>query len=78
MPAIEIDSLRRAAMTLPENERAKLASDLVASLDGPVDPDAVKAWDVELCRRINEIELGDTELLDVDDMLARARSRIRD
>ena len=78
MPATEIDSLRRAAMTLPENERAKLASDLVASLDGPVDPDAAKAWDVELCRRINEIELGDTELLDVDDMLARARSRIRD
>ncbi|MFC3887652.1 addiction module protein [Salinispirillum marinum] len=64
-------------MTLSEHERAKLASDLMASLDGPAESDVAEAWDIEVCRRINEIESGRTELLNLDDVLARARARIR-
>jgi putative addiction module component (TIGR02574 family) len=64
-------------MALPEKERAKLASDLVASLDGPTEQNVAEAWDIEICRRINEIESGKAELLDVEEVLARARARIR-
>jgi hypothetical protein len=49
----------------------------VASLDGPAEHDVAEAWDIEICRRINEIESGKAELLDVDEVLARARARIR-
>lgn len=77
MNTVELETLKNAAMTLSERERAKLASDLVASLDGPVDHDVAEAWDIEICRRINEIESGKAEVLDVDDVLARARERIR-
>lgn len=36
-----------------------------------------EAWDIELCRRINKIESGEAELLEPDEVLARARERIR-
>lgn len=77
MRTVELESLKSAAMALPERERAKLASDLVASLDGPAEHDVAEAWDIEICRRINEIESGKAELLDVEEVLTRARARIR-
>lgn len=70
------EALRDAAMALSEAERAKLARDLIASLDGPADDDVAEAWDIELCRRINEVEAGKAQLLDVEDVLARIRARI--
>lgn len=70
------EALRDAALALSEAERAKLAGNLIASLDGPADNDVAEAWDIELCRRINEVEAGKAQLLDVDDVLARIRARI--
>lgn len=64
-------------MTLPEKERAKLARDLVASLDGPADTGVAEAWDAELCRRIKNVETDKAELMDADDAIGRARALIR-
>ena len=72
-----LDTVRREALALSEIERAELARDLVASLDGPSDPDVDEAWDIELCRRINEIESGRATLLDPADVLVRARHRLK-
>ena len=77
MNTAQLESITSAAMTLPERERAKLARDLVASLDGPADIGVAEAWDTEICRRINDIETGKTELLDAAEAIARARARIR-
>ena len=77
MTTAQLETLRAKALALSEEERAQLASDLVASLDGPADPNLSKAWDVEICRRINEIEKSPNLLLDVADVLARAKARIR-
>ena len=70
------EALRDAVLALSEAERAKLARDLIASLDSPADDDVAETWDIELCRRINEIEAGKAQLLDVEDVLARIRARI--
>jgi len=70
------EALRDAALALSEAERAKLASDLIASLDGPADDDVSEVWDIELCRRINEVEAEKAQLLDVEDVLARIWVRI--
>jgi len=70
------EAMRDSAMGLSEAERAKLARDLIASLDGPADNDVADAWYIELCRRINEVESGKAQLLDVEDVLARIRARI--
>lgn len=69
-------ALRDAALELSEAKRAKLARALVVSLDGPADDDVAEAWDIELCRRINEIETGQAQLLYVEDVLACIRTRI--
>lgn len=76
MSKAELDALTNAALALSETERAKLARDLVASLDGPDEDDVATAWDIEICRRINEIEAGDAQLLDLDDVLLRVRARL--
>ncbi len=42
------------ALSLPESERAELARELIASLDGAPDPDAEELWAEEIRRRIDE------------------------
>jgi putative addiction module component (TIGR02574 family) len=77
MSTAELNALRNAAMALPENERAILAKDLVASLDGAEDEDVAQAWDIEICRRINEVHSGRAQLFDSNEVLARARARLK-
>ena len=77
MTTAQLETLRSKVLALSEAERAKLASDLVASLDGPPEPGLSEAWDVEICRRINEIELDPKSLIEPEEVLARARARLR-
>lgn len=76
MGSAELESLKNAMLALNEQERAALALDLVASLDGPDDEALAEAWDIEICRRINELEKDPSLLLDPNDVLARARARL--
>jgi putative addiction module component (TIGR02574 family) len=50
------------ALRLDEDARAELAAELIASLDGPADSDAEKAWDAEIESRIAAIEAGTISL----------------
>lgn len=77
MNTAQLETITSEAMALSEKERAKLAHDLVASLDGMADISVPEAWDAEICRRINNLESGKAESLDVSEALERARARIR-
>lgn len=72
-----LEAVRENALALSEPERAELARDLVASLDGPADAGASAAWDIELCRRIDEFGAGKTTLLDPTEVVTRAKSRLK-
>jgi putative addiction module component (TIGR02574 family) len=50
------------ALRLEPETRAELAAELLASLDGPADPDAEAAWDIEIERRIAAVEAGTIRL----------------
>lgn len=50
------------ALRLEPDSRAEVAAELLASLDGPADPDAEAAWDAEIERRIAAIEAGTVRL----------------
>jgi putative addiction module component (TIGR02574 family) len=50
------------ALRLDSAARAELVAELLASLDGPSDPDAERAWDAEIDRRIAAIEAGTIRL----------------
>ena len=75
MPS-QLSDLKQKALSLSERERAELAKDLLVSLDGPGDSEAKKAWDIELCRRINEIESGVAKLLEPDEVLIKVKRRL--
>lgn len=69
-PAVLTEALR-----LPLEERAKLALELIRSLDDGADPDAAALWDAELDRRGAEVEAGTAETLTLDEFRAHVRRR---
>ena len=76
MASRKLAVVREDALALSPDERACLARDLLASLDGSPDPDAAAAWDEEIIRRIDQIENGDAVLLDGGETIAAIRRRI--
>lgn len=50
--------LLSSALALPARERARLAHELINSLDEAMDPDAAEAWVAELQRRATEARTG--------------------
>jgi putative addiction module component (TIGR02574 family) len=50
------------ALRLDDDARAALAAELLASLDGPADPNAQDAWDAEIERRVAAVEAGTVAL----------------
>jgi len=76
MATRELSVLREDALALSEAERARLAHDLVASLDGPAEHDVADAWDNEIVCRINEIDSGNATLLDASEVISDIRKRI--
>ncbi len=64
--------LSAQARALPPEQRARLAEELLASLD-PHDTEIDAAWDAEVRHRIDQIELGTVELIPAD----RAFSQVR-
>ena len=56
------ESVLADALRLDARARAELAAELIASLDGPADPDAATAWDEEIKRRVDALEAGTQKL----------------
>jgi putative addiction module component (TIGR02574 family) len=50
------------ALRLDADERAEVAAEVLASLDGPADLDAERAWKAEIRKRIEAIDSGEVEL----------------
>ena len=71
------ESAKELALELPERERAELASALVASLDGPPDPDAEQLWEAEILRRLETIDRGKASFVTPEEVLARIRARLQ-
>ena len=76
MGSSALEKVRAEALNLSETERADLAHNLVASLDGPTDSDVEKAWDAEILRRLSEIESGTSNLIDREEFRRRMRARM--
>ncbi|USQ80173.1 addiction module protein [Ornithinimicrobium faecis] len=54
-----IEEITQLALTLPVNERAEVASQLLASLDEPSDPAEIhRRWTTEITRRVDDVVTG--------------------
>jgi putative addiction module component (TIGR02574 family) len=62
-------------LRLPAEERARLALELIRSLDGESDADAVQAWDAEIQRRGDEVDGRSAKTMTLDEYRAHIRRR---
>jgi putative addiction module component (TIGR02574 family) len=72
--------LREEALELPKKARAKLAHDLLLSLeDEPFDaPEEVeRAWAVEIDRRIRDVKEGRVKLIPAEQALRDVRASLK-
>jgi putative addiction module component (TIGR02574 family) len=60
------------ALALPASLRAMIAEQLIESLDEEVSTELSPAWREEILRRCAEIDEGRVELLDANEVMARA------
>ena len=52
------DEILGSAMKLPDTVRARIAEALISSLDTPADQNVDRAWQIEIDKRLHEIDSG--------------------
>jgi putative addiction module component (TIGR02574 family) len=72
-----VAELSQRARALSPQDRARLAEELLASLEGEVEPEDDAASDAELLRRIAEVDSGAVRWLPADEVFARVRRSLR-
>jgi len=70
-----VEELSQKARTLNPEDRARLAEDLLASLeDGSESPAEVEAaWEHEIRQRVEEVKSGTAKLVPAEDVYAETR-----
>jgi putative addiction module component (TIGR02574 family) len=64
-----------SALALPARDRARLAHELLLSLDEPADAGAAEAWVSELERRSKDVRAGEVKSEEWADVRARLADR---
>lgn len=77
MATPELKQLRDQARALSEADRAELAHDLLATLDGEPDPDAATAWEHEILLRLAEVKQGAAVTLSRKELAERLQRHFR-
>ena len=71
-----LNRLRTQISALSKPERAALAHEIIAGLDGVRDDAVEQAWDDEIMRRMAQVESGQAELLTREEFRQQMRSRM--
>lgn len=71
-----LNRLRTQISVLPESERAALAREIIAGLDGKRDDAVEQSWHDAIMRRLAQVESGQAGMLTRDAFRRRMRSRI--
>ncbi len=71
-----VEAVLADALRLDLEARAQVATELLASLDGPADPNAEAAWAFEIERRVAAIEAGTVKLEPWEDVKRRVAREI--
>lgn len=74
---ILVQDLSRQARALPPEDRALLAEELLASLQDNLESGVDAAWDVEIKRRLEQVQDGTATLTSSEEVRAQARRLYR-
>ncbi len=72
-----VEELFAQAKSLPPEDRARLAEELLESLAQDPDTEVEAAWDSEIERRVAEVEVGTAKLIAAEDVHTVVRRLIR-
>jgi putative addiction module component (TIGR02574 family) len=64
------------ALTLPPEDRARVAAALIESLDADEDPDAERAWATEIERRVERVLAGESQGAPWEEVRERLMARL--
>jgi len=65
-----VEELSQRARALNPEDRATLAEELLASLDGESDPETEALWEMEIGRRVEEIRSSSDKLISAAEVFA--------
>ncbi len=74
---MNIDDIRRQALSLPLDQRALLAEQLLASLDAETDREVSELWLEEAARRAAEIDRGAVDLVTAEKLESQVAALFR-
>jgi len=69
--------LESQLLELPPEDRARLATKLISSLEVEADAGAERAWLIEAERRLDELESGNVQGVPADTVFEKARSTFK-
>ena len=72
------ESIENNALHLPLDDRSKLASRLLESLDNGDETDVSPEWSEEIQRRVREMDEGRVRLIPHDEVMEEVRSRLNE
>ncbi len=70
-----LQKLKNQAIALSLEDRAKLAHELILSLDESAGTDVEKVWDSEIKKRVEEIKSGKAKGRPAENILAEIRAK---
>jgi putative addiction module component (TIGR02574 family) len=70
-----LEKMTNDALSLPQEDRAKLAHELIVSLDEHLDSDVGEAWENEIRRRVKEIKEGTAKGRPAEQVLSEIRAK---
>ena len=73
-----IEDIEYEIHLLSVDDRMHLLRDLIVDLDEGMDEDVEKAWLEEAERRYKELKDGEVELIPVEEVFTRARTRLKE
>jgi putative addiction module component (TIGR02574 family) len=71
------ETIRREALSLPVQERADLAEQLLSSLDALSEAEIAQLWAGEAARRADEIDQGVARRVSADEVRRQAQALLR-
>jgi len=69
-----VDKIIEDALELDEKQRARIAHELLTSLDGKRDEGVEEAWDAEISRRVAEVREGKVKPVSWDEFEAESEA----
>ena len=74
---MDLQNLEHEALSLPPEDRAKLAQKLLLSLDALSEEESEQTWLIEADRRARELDRGEVQPISADEVRRKARDLLR-